>query len=152
MTKREDETGEHSFDELAGGVADDTLSRGKALKAVFGGLLGGLLSLFALPPREAEAKKPKTEWAVVSIHSTGIPILVRSSKGVSGYDFKADDPGWTEITFYRDVSNCAYVASTSDRIVFHAGVAEGSSPDRVRVYTADNTGLKWLPFHLIVQC
>jgi hypothetical protein len=43
MTKREDETGEHSFDELARGVADGTLSRSRALKAVGAAVLGGLL-------------------------------------------------------------------------------------------------------------
>jgi len=57
VAKQEDETREYSFDGLAKGVADGTLSRSKALKALFAAILGGLLSIFALPSRDADAAR-----------------------------------------------------------------------------------------------
>jgi hypothetical protein len=71
-------TEEHSFDELARGVAEGNLSRGRALKAVGAAFVGGLASLFALPPREAEAGKLSTLWAVVNSNAT-----LANSKGVA---------------------------------------------------------------------
>ena len=85
MRKREDETGEYSFDGLAKGVADGTLSRSKALKAVGAAILGGVLSIFASPPRDADAarrRQLKTLWAVASVTFTS--ITVTRSKGVTG--------------------------------------------------------------------
>ncbi len=40
----------HSFDELARGVADGTLSRSKALKSVFAAIVGGLLGVSRYHP------------------------------------------------------------------------------------------------------
>jgi hypothetical protein len=95
---------EHSFDELAKGVADDTLPRGKALKSAFAAVVAGVLGVFALPPREAEARPLKTLWAVVNADGT----LVRG-KGVVNV-FKGDLANY-EITFNRDVSTCAKTAT-----------------------------------------
>ena len=50
---QEDTMEEHSFDELAKGLADGTLSRGRALKMLTGALLGA--SLLALIPGVAGA-------------------------------------------------------------------------------------------------
>jgi hypothetical protein len=50
---QQDTTEEHSFDELAKGLADSTVSRGRALKMFTGALLGA--SLLALIPRVAGA-------------------------------------------------------------------------------------------------
>jgi hypothetical protein len=50
---QEDMTEEHSFDELAKGLADGTISRRRALKMLAGALFGG--SLLALIPGAAEA-------------------------------------------------------------------------------------------------
>ncbi len=55
---------EHSFDELARGVADGATFRSRVLKSLFAALLGRLLSIFALP-RDAAAK-PKHLWAFVN--------------------------------------------------------------------------------------
>ena len=54
MAKREDETGEYSFDVLAKGVADGTISRGRMIKLVGMTLLGSVLAVF-LPAEDAEA-------------------------------------------------------------------------------------------------
>ena len=86
MRKREDETGEYSFDGLAKGVADGTLSRSKALKAGSAAIQGGVLSIFASPPRDADAarrRQLKTLWAVVQVTFSG-PTTVTRSKGVTG--------------------------------------------------------------------
>jgi hypothetical protein len=50
---------EHSFDVLAQTLAEGTLSRQRALKLVGAAILGGALSIFALPD-QAEAKKKKS--------------------------------------------------------------------------------------------
>ncbi len=55
----EDITEEYSFDELAKGLADGTLSRRRALKLVAGALLGG--SLLALFPGAAGASEASQE-------------------------------------------------------------------------------------------
>jgi hypothetical protein len=46
--RQEDTTGEQSFDELAKGLADGTLSRGRLLEGVVGAIAGST-ALFALP-------------------------------------------------------------------------------------------------------
>ncbi len=51
---QEDITEEHSFDELAKGLADGTISRSRALKLAAGALLGG--TLLALFPGAASAE------------------------------------------------------------------------------------------------
>src|SRR3954464_12718137 len=50
---------EYSFDVLAQTLAEGTLSRQRALKLVGAAILGGALSIFALPD-QAEAKKKKS--------------------------------------------------------------------------------------------
>src|SRR3954454_10794942 len=49
---------EHSFDVLARSLGADTLSRQRALKLVGDALLGGALSIFALPD-DAQARRRK---------------------------------------------------------------------------------------------
>ena len=152
MTKREDETGEYSFDELAKGVADGTLSRSKALKAVFAATLGGALSIFALPSRDAEAARrrrlPKTLWAVVNADGT----LVRG-KGVTG-SIRATT-GFYQVTFVRDVSGCACSASTNGGIPGDVAPSSISppAPQVVQVFTWNSAGTPAdLAFQLVVNC
>ena len=156
MTKREDETGEHSFDELARGVADGTLSRSKALKAVGAAILGGLLSIFALPSRDADAARRrllKTLWAVVSINADQT-ITVTRSKGVTGSSKLGT--GVYKIGFNRDVSGCASVATIDQSQVGFISAQLNSfvATERdvvVSTYDSDGTAAE-RPFQLVVHC
>jgi hypothetical protein len=77
---------ERSFDELAKGVTEGTIPRSKALKSVGAAILGGVLSIFASPPRDADAARRrllKTLWAVVQPTFSG-PTTVTRSKGATG--------------------------------------------------------------------
>jgi hypothetical protein len=55
-TDREDVTEEHSFDELARGLATGAISRGQALKLVGGGILGAALGFVGLGFFDADAE------------------------------------------------------------------------------------------------
>jgi hypothetical protein len=152
MRKREDETGEYSFDGLAKGVADGSLSRSKALKAGGAAIFGGLLSIFALPSRDADAARrrrlPKTLWAVVNADGT----LVRG-KGVT--DSIRATTGFYHITFVRNVSGCAYSASTnggSPGDVAPTNISQ-PAPQVVLVFTYNSAGTPAdLAFQLVVNC
>ena len=155
MTKREDETGEHSFDELARGVADGTLSRSKALKAVGAAILGGLLSIFALPSRDADAarRRPlRTLWAVASV--TFSSITVTRSKGATGA--RKLGTGAYAIAFNRDVSGCACVATIDQSQVgfISAQLNSIAATERdVVVSTYDTHGdAAEFPFSVVVHC
>ena len=156
MTKREDETGEYSFDELARGVADGTLSRSKALKAVGAAILGGLLSIFALPSRDADAARRrllKTLWAVVDINANQT-ITVTRSKGVTGSSKLGT--GVYTITFNRNVSGCASVATIDQSQVGFVSAQLNSfvATERdvvVSTYDSDGT-VADLPFQVVVHC
>jgi uncharacterized protein YceK len=156
MSKREDEAGEHSFVGLAKGVADGTLSRSKALKAVGAAILGGLLSIFALPSRDADAARRrllKTLWAVVNINADQT-ITVTRSKGV----VSSNKPGTGvyKIGFNRNVSGCACVATIDQSqvgfISAQAGNAFATGREVVvSTYDSDGTAAD-LPFQLVVHC
>jgi hypothetical protein len=156
MTKPEDETGEHSFDELARGVADGTLSRSKALKAVGAAILGGLLSIFALPSRDAEGARRrllKTLWAVVNINADQ-SITVTRSKGVTGSSKLGT--GVYKIGFNRNVSGCACVATIDQSQVGFISAQANSfvaTKREVIVSTYENaTTPADRPFQLVVHC
>ena len=87
-------------------------------------------------------------WAVVDSDRT----IVRSNGVISRW---ADAPyrGWYHVTFDRDVSKCAYVATTTNGQAGQTGVDEGYDPNEVQVFTASSDGSAAnLPFHLIVTC
>jgi hypothetical protein len=156
MTKRESETGEYSFDELAKGVAEDTISRGKALKSVGAAILGGGLSILALPSRDAEAarrRQLKTLWAVVNINANQT-ITVTRSKGETGSSKLGT--GVYKIGFNRDVSGCACVATIDQSQVGFISAQAGSfvATERdVVVSTYDKDGAAAdRPFSLVVNC
>jgi len=159
--------GAEPFDELAVGVADGTISRGKALKTVFGGLMGGLLSLFALPAHDAEARTrlPKTLWVVVRSDGT----VVSKSRGVqsvrklgpppSGYRANGD----YEVVFSPNVSLCAKnatISSNDDSVPASGEIVVtqefGTIPNFgawVRVLTQNSSGAALdQPFSLVVHC
>ena len=150
MAKRVDETREHSFDDLARGAADVTLSRSKALKVGGTALLGRVLSLFTLPSRDAEAarrRQLKTLWAIVN--SSGVLIgakgAVESSKpSIGNY----------QIVFNRDVHSCAYSATLDEANSGEISVQNDDSNLRqVNVTTRNSSGTQAnSPFHLIVHC
>jgi hypothetical protein len=110
MTKREDETVEHTFDELSKGAADGNLSRSGALKSVGAAIVGAVLSMFALP-RNAEAAELKTLWAIVNADGT----LVRG-KGVTRPS--KSDTGEYTIKFQQDVSRCSCSATLQNNSGF----------------------------------
>lgn len=156
MTKREDETGEHSFDELARGVADGTLSRSKALKAVGAAILGGLLSIFALPSRDADAARRrllKTLWAVVQ-PTAGQTITVTRSKGATGASKLGT--GVYSIGFNRKVNGCACVATIQDFPGFIGAQANSNAAATERevvISTYDTNGdAADIPFQVVVHC
>ena len=60
----------YPFDELARGVDDGTLSRGSALRSVGAAILGGLLSIFALPRDAGAQTVPQILWAKVKADGT----------------------------------------------------------------------------------
>jgi hypothetical protein len=148
FSREEVTTEEHSFDELARGVADGTLPRGKALKSVFAALVGGLLgSSFALPPRDAEARELKTLWAVVNSNAT----LAHGKGVVSISRFAA--VGSYVVRFNRNVSTCAYVATLSNQFVGQTSTDDFFGSDEVLVLTSSSSGtLADMSFHLVVNC
>jgi hypothetical protein len=156
MTKREDETGEHSFDELARGVSDGTLSRSKALKAVGAAILSGLLSIFALPSRDADAARRrllKTLWAVVTINADQTITVTRSKGAVSSSRLGT---GVYKIGFNRKVNGCACVATIDQsQLGFIDAVANSFvATERevvVSTYNSDGTAAE-RPFQVVVHC
>jgi hypothetical protein len=154
MTKREDETREYPFDELARGVADGTLSRGSALRSVGAAILGGLLSIFALP-RNADAQTvPQILWTKVKADGT----LVNGS----GVKKVIVGGGGYFVRFKKDISNCAYVATAGETNTAYSDPGEAQaahstgagSPDRdVFVAFSDtDTGALSRGFSLVVTC
>jgi hypothetical protein len=147
---------ERSFDELAKGVTEGTISRGKALKSVSAAILGGLLSIFALPPRDAEAARRrllKTLWAVVNINADH-SITVTRSKGVVASSKLGT--GVYTIGFNRDVSGCACVATIDQSHVGFVSPMVNSvvATERdvvVSTYDKDGTAAN-RPFSLVVHC
>jgi hypothetical protein len=145
---------EHSFDELAKGVADDTLPRGKALKSVFAAIVGGFLGVFALPPREAEARLPNTLWAVVNADGT----LARSKGGF--YVAEKLDTGFYAINNSKRNLNLCALSATIDSDTsspFTPGgtgqIAVSSSGVTALVNTAKSDGSAAdKKFHLIAEC
>jgi hypothetical protein len=156
MTKREIETGEYPVYESGEAVADGALSRGKALKAVGAAFLGGLLSIFALPSRDAEAARRrllKTLWAVVAIKADLTPEVTRSKGAVSSSKFGT---GVYKIGFNRDVSGCACVAAVDQSQVGFVSpqvnsIAGTKRDVIVSTYDTDGTAAD-LPFQLVVHC
>jgi hypothetical protein len=111
-------------------------------------LLGGVLSLFTLPSRDAQAarrRQLKTLWAVVDAEG----YLVRAKGATKGVRNSA---GTYEVSFNRNVSTCAYGATPSEGHPYLPIVDEGSDPSSVTVYTTGNNGLTDSPFHLQVTC
>jgi hypothetical protein len=147
---------ERSFDELAKGVAEGTISRGKALKSVGAAILGGVLSIFTLPSRDAEAARRrllKTLWAVVTINANQT-ITVTRSKGVTGSSKLGT--GVYSIGFNRDVSGCAAFATIdqSQNGFISAQVNSIAATERdVVVSTWDTNGDEAeRPFQVVVHC
>lgn len=144
---REDTTEEHSFDDLARGVADGTLPRSKALKSVFAAIVGGLLGTFALPSRDAEARPLNTLWAVVNANAT-----LEHGKGVVSVS-RYFATGSYVVRFNRDVSKCAYVATLSNQYVGQTSTDDFFDPHEVLVNTSSSSGtLADMSFHLVVNC
>jgi hypothetical protein len=156
MTKREDKLGEYSLDELAMGVADGTLSRSRALKALFAAVLSGVFSIFALPSRNADAAMTRqltTLWAVVDADGN----LVRGKGAVKSERLGT---GFYRVTFNRNVRACAYIASVgwifSGEIGASGPVPATQTPllkTQVFVQTRSSGAMAAnIPFHLLVKC
>ena len=139
-----------------GGVADGTLSRSKALKAVGAAILGGLLSIFALPSRDADAARRrllKTLWAFVHINADQT-ITVTRSKGVT--ESSKLGTGVYKIRFNRDVSGCASFATIDQSQIglISAQVNSFVATEReavVSTWDSDGNAAE-RPFQLVVHC
>lgn len=120
------------------------------MQAVGAAILGGILSIFALPGDAEAARRRrllKTLWAVVD--ETG--GLVRG-KGVTGTGESANSV--YHITFNRDVSGCAYSATLDEG--FWGEISAYSSPNtprEVNVVTRHSDSSRAdRPFYLVVHC
>ena len=115
------------------------------MKALLAFALAIASSLIALP-REAEAGKPKSPfWAVVNADGT----IVRSNGAIQAFVYPS--PGYVHVDFDRDVSNCAFVATTTGGFAGQTGVTVDAY--RLWVVTTDSAGsVSPLPFHVIVTC
>ena len=115
---------------------------------------------FTLGQSNAAAKPPgtpskpaaaKTLWAVVNADGT----LVRGSGVISSKKNLPNDIGEYDVTFKRDVSRCAYVASLADELrpgEISAAPIQGK-PNLVYVATSNSSGgVADRPFHLAVFC
>jgi hypothetical protein len=125
------------------------------LKAVGAAILGGVLSIFALPSRDADAARTllKTLWAVVNINADQT-ITVTRSKGV--VLSKKLGTGVYKIGFNRDVSGCACVATIDQSQVGFISAQAGSfvaTGRQVVVSTYDSDGTAAdRPFQVVVHC
>jgi hypothetical protein len=146
---------ERSFDELAKGVTEGTIPRSKALKAGGAAIFGGLLSMFALPPRDADAarrRQLKTLWAVVQFNADQT-ITVTRSKGVTGSSKLGT--GVYKIGFNRDVSGCACVATIQSFPGFISAQANSfvATKREIIVSTYDKDGnAANFSFQVVVHC
>jgi hypothetical protein len=146
---------ERSFDELAKGVTEGTIPRSKALKAGGAAIFGGLLSIFALPSRDADAARTllKTLWAVVQPTFSG-PTTVTRSKGATGANKLG--MGVYTVGFNRDVSGCACVATIDQSQVGFISAQVNSfvaTKRDVVVSTYDTNGdAADHPFQVVVHC
>jgi hypothetical protein len=146
---------ERSFDELAKGVTEGTIPRSKALKAGGAAIFGGLLSIFASPPRDAEAARRrllKTLWAVVQFNADQT-ITVTRSKGVTGS--RKLGTGAYAIAFNRDVSGCAAFATIQSNPGFISAQANNFvvTEREVVVSTYDTNGDSAnRSFQVVVHC
>jgi hypothetical protein len=129
FSREEVTTEEHSFDELAKGVADGTLPRGKALKSVFAALVGGLLGGFALAPREAEARVPRTIWVVVNSDGT----IARSNGGFSRAEKL--DTGYYRVVAKRTIGSCAMFATIEE-----FSLVSGGGTGQISIYPSSQVG------------
>jgi hypothetical protein len=86
-------------------------------------------------------------WVVMN-ESGGV---VRS-RGVIVASSRKLNTGSYLVTFDRDVSNCAYVASPSNSFNVVVSPRNGANPNEVGVHTLFQGTLADAPFHLIVAC
>jgi hypothetical protein len=80
---------EDRLDGLARGVADDTISRGQAIKLAGAALAGSALSLFAVPPDDAEARVRRRQ-RVPNTARRRIRRLRRRCRRKTGFRFCKD--------------------------------------------------------------
>jgi hypothetical protein len=97
----------------------------------------------------AKKKELKTLWAVVSLDTMEEPVMVRA-KGATNVVKLSE--GTFEVSFNRNVSNCAYGVTSSELFAAVPSVDEGPNPSSVTVYTVGGDGLHDAPFHLQVTC
>jgi hypothetical protein len=129
-------------------IADGAFSRGMAVKALAAGLLGGLARLVTAPAPDAEAGKRQltTLWAVVNNDAT-----LRFGKGVKSVG-RFHPAGSFVVIFNRDVSKCAYVATTADQNMGVTSTDEYFGEGVLVSTSAAGGPLADISFNLVVQC
>ena len=127
------------------GIGAGPLSRVRALQAMAGLAVAGVLGVARSPGEPAASRELlKTLWAVVG--SSGD---LRRGKGVRAV--QRFGTGEFKVTFNRDVSSCAYVATTIDYFAGTTGIGEYSARE-ILVYTLASGNRVDLPFSVVVTC
>jgi hypothetical protein len=100
----------------------------------------------------------QNNWAVVASDGT----LARSPSSAGAVSVEKGATGKYEVSFARDVSDCAYEATIGDaanaiptqRQISVSGDVDSDNPNEVFVQTFDQTGTTATdsPFHLYVSC
>jgi hypothetical protein len=126
------------------------------LKAVGAAILGGLLSIFALPSRDADAarrRRLKTLWAVVNFNADQTITVTRSKGVVSSSKLGT---GVYKIGFNRKVSGCASVATIDQSQTGFISAQLNSFVATKRDVVASTYGSDGnpaeRPFQLVVHC
>jgi hypothetical protein len=148
MSGSPDERGAGSGTHGTQGIAAGAFSRATAVRALVASLLAGLARLVAAPAPDAEAAKHQstTVWAVVNGDAT-----LRLGKGVKSVGRYAA-AGSYAVTFTRDVSKCAYVATTADQNMGVTSTDEYFGEGVLVTTSAPGGPLSDISFNLIVQC
>jgi hypothetical protein len=112
------------------------------------GLAAGLVFGFTIQDADA-ARRPQLKTLRAVVEADG--DLVRGKGVTLARKNNTSTPGIYQVFFNRNVSNCAYVATTADGFAGDTGVEEDFS-NSVKVYTNDVATAEDLPFHLVVTC
>jgi hypothetical protein len=127
------------------------LGSAKIVTALLAVLAVGLAAGFVYDDDAAAARKPplNTLWAVVEPGGT-----LQHGKGVTSSEKLGT--GAYRITFNRNISNCAAVATISDGFIGEIGTLIKRPPltsPEVSVYTRDSAGnVQDQSFNLLVRC
>jgi len=133
MTKRQDETEEHSFDELTRAVADGTFTRRRMLKFTGGAFLGGALSTAF--PGMAEARRRGRQNNKHQRSNFGYDPTVDEPVAITSPPTIDVLPSWAVVHLFalppvgsQHTPNCAAWSSTYGLATYTAALAGNYAP------------------------